>query len=488
MDKLAEMGRLRKSGSALATILLAEDNPTTTLDNVWLDTGTGSFTDEQTYVVQTGAKVIARCMLMCTDPGDLVLDPSCGSGTTAYVAEQWGRRWITIDTSRVPLALARQRLLTATFDYYDLKEPSRGPVGGFMYTRKQNKKGEDVGGLVPHITLSNVANNEPPKMEVLVDRPEISNKKLVRVSGPFAFEAVIPSSESLDQDTKTPSTQYEDHHDFVDRMLDVLRRSPLLRLPGNQTVTLKNLRIPAKTLTLSAEAMVDAPGIADLPAEGTSNLVKNQKPVAILFGPEGGPITERFVREAWDEAHMKHYTHLYVIGFAIEPRAHEFLSKCGKVSDTPATYLSASMDLQMGDLLKNMRSSQIFSVTGLPDLKIHSKGKKDDRKYQVEVLGLDTFDPITMEPIGLKGDDLPAWFLDTNYNGMCFHVCQAFFPRQAAWDNLKRAMKFQFDETLWDHLSGTVSAPFTSGREGQIAVKIIDDRGNELIAVKKLEE
>jgi adenine-specific DNA-methyltransferase len=185
---------------------------------------------------------------------------------------------------------------------------------------------------------------------------------------------------------------------------------------------------------------------------------------------------------------MKHYTHLYVIGFAIEPRAHEFLSKCGKVSNTPATYLSASMDLQMGDLLKNMRSSQIFSVTGLPDLKIHAKGKKGDRKYQVEVLGLDTFDPITMEPIGLKGDDLPAWFLDTNYNGLCFHVCQAFFPRQAAWDNLKRAMKSQFDEALWDHLSGTLSAPFAPGREGQIAVKVIDDRGNELIAVKKLED
>ena len=108
---------------------------------------------------------------MTTDPGDLVLDPTCGSGTTAYVAEQWGRRWITADVSRVPLALARQRLLTATFPYFELKEEARGPAGGFVYRRKQNSKGEEVGGIVPHITLKSIANAEPPDEEVLVDRP-----------------------------------------------------------------------------------------------------------------------------------------------------------------------------------------------------------------------------------------------------------------------------------------------------------------------------
>ena len=127
-------------------------------------------------LVQTTPKVIKRCVLMATDPGDLVLDPTCGSGTTAYVAEQWGRRWITIDCSRVPLALARQRLLTATFPWYQLKDEARGPAGGFVYVRKQNKKGEEIGGIVPHITLESIANNEPPKEEVLVDRPEVDNK------------------------------------------------------------------------------------------------------------------------------------------------------------------------------------------------------------------------------------------------------------------------------------------------------------------------
>ncbi len=121
--------------------------------NVWRDTEMTGFTDEKFYVVQTASKVIQRCILMTTDPGDLVLDPTCGSGTTAYVAEQWGRRWITVDVSRVPLALARQRLLTATFPWHQLKDEDRGPAGGFVYKRKQNKKGEEVGGIVPHVTL-----------------------------------------------------------------------------------------------------------------------------------------------------------------------------------------------------------------------------------------------------------------------------------------------------------------------------------------------
>src|SRR5206468_9480742 len=117
----------------------------------------------KTYVVQTTPRVIERCILLTTDPGDLVVDPTCGSGTTAYCAEQWGRRWITVDTSRVPLALARQRLLTATFPWYELKDEHRGPVGGFVYRRKQNKRGEEVGSIVPRVTLESIANNEPPK-------------------------------------------------------------------------------------------------------------------------------------------------------------------------------------------------------------------------------------------------------------------------------------------------------------------------------------
>ena len=109
-------------------------------------------------------------------------------------------------------------------------------------------------------------------------------------------------------------------------------------------------------------------------------------------------------------------------------------------------------------------------------------------RYEVELLGLDVFDPSTMETIHRQGDEVPAWFLDTDYNGLCFHVCQAFFPRTSAWDNLKKALKGTYEESVWDHLAGTMSAPFEAGRHGQVAVKVIDDRGNELIVVKNLKE
>jgi len=166
----------------------------------------------------------------------------------------------------------------------------------------------------------------------------------------------------------------------------------------------------------------------------------------------------------------------------------------------------------MGDLLKNMRSSQIFSVCGLPEVALRKifkgapspppsppRGEGVERRsspargegntlYEVELLGLDVFDPITMDVDPRKGNDVPAWFLDTNYNGLCFHVSQAFFPRTGAWDNLKRALKSTHEESVWDHLAGTVSASFEAGENGQIAVKVIDDRGNELLVVKPLSE
>ena len=154
-------------------------------------------------------------------------------GTTAYVAEKWGRRWITIDTSRVPLALARQRLLTATYPYYQLKDEGRGPAGGFVYARRQNRKGEEVGGIVPHITLKSIASNEPPAEEVLIDRPEIDDK-ITRVTGPFCVEATIPTPVGWDGDDQDDGGTGEEHGCFLDRMLEVLRRSPVLQLGGGK--------------------------------------------------------------------------------------------------------------------------------------------------------------------------------------------------------------------------------------------------------------
>ena len=483
IEKLRESRRLAIKGNTLRFIRYFDDFALQPLGTVWRDTGVGGFVgDDRLYVVQTDTRVIQRCLLMTTDPGDLVLDPTCGSGTTAYVAEQWGRRWITIDTSRVPLALARQRLLTATFSWYKLKDDKRGPSAGFTYERKQNKKGEEVGGIVPHITLKSIANNEPPAEEVLVDRPEETNG-ITRVAGPFCVEATIPTPVDWDGDGQDDSGTVtpEAYGSFVDRMLEVLRKSPVLRLEGNKTVTFKNIRPPAKTLSLSAEA-----------------LVKNgaDKPVAFVFGPENGAVSEKLVYEAAREAHAKSYSHIYVVGFAIQPNARTLVDNCAEVVGISATYVQATPDLMMGDLLKNMRSSQIFSVCGLPEVKVHraktppspspSPRGRGGELYQVELLGLDVFEPVSMDVEHRDGGDVPAWFLDTNYNDLCFHVCQAFFPRTGAWENLRKALKGQYEESVWDHLSGTMSTPFEAGEHEQIAVKVIDDRGNELLVVKKL--
>lgn len=449
---------------------------------------------------------------------------NCGSGTTAYVAEQWGRRWITIDTSRVPLALARQRLLTATFPYYELKDETRGPVGGFVYKRKQNKKGEEIGGIVPHVTLKSIANNEPPAEEVLVDRPEIDNK-ITRVSGPFCVEATIPTPVDWEGDGVEDSGvgAVEQHGSFIDRMLEILRKSPVLHIGGGKSVTLKNIRPPAKTLSLSAEAIVfpanlvngksaplsppvnggrtgvDINGGKEAPSPFTGRAGVGE-PVALLFGPENGAVSEKLVHEALKEANLRGYTHLYVIGVGIQSNARILIENAVNMGMIPATYVQATPDIMMGDLLKNMRSSQIFSVCGLPEVRLTkvnpsaplpksppTKGEEGSL-YQVELLGLDVLDPVTMDIDKRGGNDVPAWFLDTDYNGLCFHVCQAFFPRTSAWDNLKRALKGSYDEGVWDHLAGTKSVPFEAGEHGQIAVKVIDDRGNELMVVKSLKE
>ncbi|MFZ2359019.1 MAG: site-specific DNA-methyltransferase, partial [Anaerolineae bacterium] len=256
MSRLREADRLMLLGKSLRYVRYLEDFPVLPFDTLWTDTGVSGFADPKVYVVQTNTKVIERCMLMTTDPGDLVLDPTCGSGTTAYVAEQWGRRWITCDTSRVAVSLARQRLLTATYPYYTLAQAERGVDAGFRYK------------TVPHITLRSIAQNtridpvvaryqplldealaelnrstgeawqpwevpggakagwaketrdihqryldlrrrkqgeidriiaEDAPQETLYDQPQIDNK-IVRVAGPFTVEAIPPAVEQFMQE------------------------------------------------------------------------------------------------------------------------------------------------------------------------------------------------------------------------------------------------------------------------------------------------
>lgn len=461
MKKLELHNRLIAPAGTLCYVRYFDDFQLSEISNVWTDTGTGGYGDDKLYVVQTTQKIIQRCILMTTDPGDLVLDPTCGSGTTAFVAEQWGRRWITCDVSRVPLALARQRLLTGTFPWYELKDTNQGPSGGFIYTRKQNNRGDEVGGLVPHITLKSIANDEEPELEILVDRPD-ENKKITRVAGPFVVEAVIPPS-GMEEEESVPE-YVEGFSNHIDRMIEVLRKTPVLHVGGGSKWELASVRKPTKARNIHAE--------------GESG----GKTLAFHFGPENGAITERMVNDAIKESNLKNYEELLFIGFAIQPNARMLIDQAKEMT-LPCYYIQATPDFLMADLLKNMRSSQIFSVCGLPDVEAK---RLPGGEYQVTLKGLDTFDPTTMEAQHWDGNDVPAWFLDHNYNGLAFHVNQAFFPRTSAWDKIAKALRTEYDESVWDHLAGNVSAPFTLGEHKRIAVKVIDERGNELLVEKEV--
>ena len=296
---------------------------------------------------------------MTTDPGDLVLDITCGSGTTAVVAEQLGRKWITCDTSRVPIALARQRLLTAAFAWYRLKDPSKGPAGGFVYERKRNRKGEEIGGLVPRITLKTIANGEDPTIVQVVDRPEV-DRRFTRVCGPFTVEATIQAAMHMEENApgQAALSQSSDPRAYIDRMIEILRQSKTLRLPGNITLELDSIRPLAEREYLHAE--------------GTA---KNgdDKPIAIVFGPEDGAIGSEYVFNASMEAMQQGFQQFFLFGFAIQAKAREMLDKL-KIA---TTYVAVTPDVAMSDLLKTSKTSEIFSITGLPDVALESAGKHD---------------------------------------------------------------------------------------------------------------
>jgi len=328
---------------------------------------------------------------------------------------------------------------------------------------------------------------------VLVDRPEIKTV-IVRVSGPFTVEATIPTPVDWEGDGVEDSgaRTTEEYGNFVSRMIEILRRNPVFRLDGNRSVTLRQVRPPARALSLHAEALVKKPTLESLAEETEAQkhlMSAGEKPVAFVFGPEHGAVSHKLVENAAIEARRKDYTHLYVIGFAIEAEARKTIQDSEAALNIPATYVQATPDVRMGDLLKTMRSSQIFSVCGLPEIKVaqaSTPAKSGELLYQVELLGLDVFDPVEMKSEHRSGMDVPAWLLDTDYNGTVFRVCQAFFPRTSAWENLKKELRAEFEESVWSHLAGTTSAPFPAGPNKVIAVKVIDDRGNELLVTKGL--
>ena len=586
IQRLARAWRLGyPTPNSLSYVRFIDDFTVSPTTDLWTDTQTGAFTDIKTYVVQTNAKVIQRCLLMATDAGDLVLDPTCGSGTTAYVAELSGRRWITIDTSRVALALARSRIMGARYPYYTLADspegqreearlsgaeprntPTHGDIRqGFVYQR------------VPHITLRAIANNteidaiwdqrqpavesalaalnealhghsapfpvthgarkrqmvdftapaetielpngdpapangllewevphEAPKdwpalarsavavfwkariarqreidasiarkadFEHLYDKP-VEDKSKVRVAGPFTVESLAPhrtlavnEQDELIPHAAEPRVPYGSGQsgDFTSIILDSLRAAGVQQVHRQDRIEFSSLS--------------PWPG-EYIAAEGRYAQGERERRAGVLIGPEFGTVSRQDLVGAAREAADAGFDVVVSCAFAYDARASE-LGKLGKI---PILKARMNADLHMGEELKNTGKGNLFVVFGEPDIEIESAG--DDR-IQVRLHGVDVFHPQTGEVRSDSADDVPCWFIDTEYDGESFFVRHAYFPGAASdpYRALKTTLKAEVDQEAWESLRRDVSRPFPKPTSGRIAVKVINHLGDEVMKV-----
>jgi adenine-specific DNA-methyltransferase len=541
IDRLNWSSRIAINGKTPRYVRYFYDFPLVKLDNLWSEQLSEQ---NKTYVVQTGIEVIQRCMLMTTDPGDLVLDPTCGSGTTAYVAEQWGRRWITIDTSRVSLALARMRLMSASFPYYLLadspegyqKENELSSIPQERFTARKAHFGYDlrhgfVYERVPHITLKAIANNEEidqiyerwqqkleplraqingelgkayeewempqeaqgtvgklleewwqgkrsrqaeidasiarrADTELLYDKP-YEDRKRVRVTGPFTVESLSPhrvlSSAAERPESEKLAERLEGGGKFEQMILENLRTSGVQNTRKSERLNFIRLESYAGSY---------------LQASGEYQAGTGSKRVAVCIGPEHGTVTADLIREAAKEAMQGiGFDLLVVLGFAFDPHVSEEVKQYGRLKVFPARI---NPDLMMGDLLKKTRNANLFTAYGEPDVEL----VKQEEKLVVKLKGVDIFDPTTGEIRSSKPDEIACWFIDDDYNDESFFVRQAYFT---GWDDpynkLKRALKAEIDPDAWQSLYREQSVAFERPKGGKIAVKVINDYGDEVLKV-----
>ena len=468
MQRLTELGRIGKADTSIQYIRYYEDFPYMEVNNVWSDTGTGSFLEEKKYVVQTSIKTIQRCILMTTDPGDLVLDPTCGSGTTAYVAEQWGRRWITIDTSRIALNIAKKRLTTAVFPYYELFDKENGNIRqGFVYK------------TVPHITLKSLANDLEPDEEILYDQPK-EDKKKIRVSGPFtvetlqSFNVVNPDAIGIEERNEA--------EDFQERIFAHLKSSGIRNGVKNEQAIFYNMEAVSNPYLNAKGYYKDAEG--------------KERLAYFHIGPKFGTVSKRAVSEAIKEfrgiAMNEGASWLCVLGFSFEDNINE---KDYNLGSYVVSKVRMHDDLMQDGLLKKDKGAGAFITIGEPDIAIvEDEGGKT---VHVEILGLDIYDPIKDIVKPRSVEDIAYWEIDDDYDGEQFivrglHFCggkkddfdawkkglQSVAPK-ATKKKAETTLRLQLNEELWDTLYGFKSQSIEKRQGRKIAVRVISQFGEE---------
>jgi adenine-specific DNA-methyltransferase len=483
MNRLVAAGRVAVTGRSLSYIRYLDDFSAFPIGNLWEDTQSGSGMDK-VYVVQTNLKVIERCLLMTTDPGDLVIDPTCGSGTTAVASEKWGRRWITTDTSRVALALARTRLMGYRYPWFKLRDETEVRHGFVCRT-------------VPRVTLKSIAQNPDihegmdsediqaaiarhAEQETLYDQP-LEDRQRVRVTGPFTVESLSPHRTLEPADTNVDVAL--SGTEFVPSILDNLRKAGVQNTVREEHLNFDWLDPHAGVWIHARGVFVDAGG--------------SERSVAISIGPEYGTVDADQVREAAKEASKGAGADLLLVcAFAFDATAgeiaKEFQPSGGsgwavaaeerKLGKLRVLLVRMNPDLAMGaELLKKTGAGNLFMVFGEPDLEI---SEAEDHLIKVVVRGVDVYDPTTGQVRSSTTDDIACWFIDTNYNEESFFVREAYFTGAGdPYSSLRKALRADIDESAWGTLYTTESRSFPRPETGRIAVKVINHYGDEVMKV-----
>jgi adenine-specific DNA-methyltransferase len=546
MARLIRANRIGQATNSLRYVRFLDDFRAQAIGNVWNDTGTGSFTDEKIYVVQSGTKLVQRCIQMATDPGDLVLDPTCGSGTTAYVAEQWGRRWITIDTSRVALALARARIMGARYPYYLLADSRDGQIKEGEITgtvpSTQAVRGDIRHGFVcervQHVTLKSIANNA--EIDVIWDKWQATLEPLREQMNAALKKHWQEWEIPREADKVWPESAKKLHADWwqariarqkeIDKSIaakaefEYLYDKPYpdpkkVRVAGPFTVESLS---PHRVLGVDENDELIDPTVAEGAGEYGAKqsfpqmILENLKTAGVQQAHKEDRIT--FTALTPWPGDLVCADGRYLEG-ETEKRAAIFIGpEFGTVQRADLVAAAreagdAAFDVLIACAFNYEAHTTEFSKLGrIPvlkarmnadlhmaeDLKNTGKGNlfvifgepditlltEKDGKLRVKVNGVDVFKPQTGEVVSDNADGIACWFIDTDYNEESFFVRHAYFlGANDPYSALKTTLKAEINEEAWATLHSDTSRSFDKPKSGRIAVKVINHLGDEVMKV-----
>ena len=435
---LGELGRLCVVGKTLRYVRRLSDFPWFEVNQLWEDTGVSGFGRAKVYPVQTSDIVVARCIAMTTGPGDLVMDPTIGSGTTALAAERLGRRWIGIDSSRISINTARWELLRSLFPHYQLK--GRSPTDGFAFETARR------------VRMSGLIDNKEPEQVALVDRP-IEDASAVRVCGPFEMMTVGRYS-------------VEDWKGYV------------VGPGGAAAPKLENYIEVICRLYRKDAAVQGAAGLVHAIAESEKDRI------AISVGPLSGRVSAKQINDAVQDALSSGVLEVHVLGWAFEANVGEVKSQLEKRGKVRVELIMIRPDT-LSEGLKATQPEMLFSPLALPDIEVKMTKGKDGPMAMVTLKGVALFDRKrrSTEYKAAESGYVSAWYIDEDYDGDCFVDCQMFFDFKKA-PNLKATLRIEIEPE--EFKLKVVSEPFPVRAYKRIAVKLVDVYGNESTIVKDL--